>query len=141
MNEPDPSDRPDRPAGRVIDAALELLDRQIVDVDGAAAGKVDDLELTTHPDGALLVTAILSGPGALAPRLQGRLGEAWAGVFVRLHPAEEPEPVRISFGVVANLGPQLRLSISRHHLDGNRFEHWVRDHIISRIPGAGHAPQ
>ncbi|WP_426574549.1 hypothetical protein [Aquihabitans sp. McL0605] len=130
------------PAGRIIDAALELLDRQLIDSDGVAAGKVDDLELTELADGSLVVTAILSGPGALAPRLGGRLGTAWAATFARLHPDADPAPARISFGVVRDLdGAQVRLSLSRHHLDGNRLEHWVRDRFISRIPGAGHEPE
>ena len=68
------------PAGRVIDAALQLLDRQLIDSDGAAAGKVDDLELTELEDGSLVVTAVLSGPGALAPRLGRRAP----------HPAGQP---------------------------------------------------
>ena len=129
-------------AGRVIDAALELLDRQLIDANGVAAGKVDDLELTELSDGTLAVTAILSGPGALAPRLGGRLGTAWASAFERLHPDEDPSPARIPFGVVRDLdGAQVRLTRSRHHLEGNRLEHWVRDRVISRIPGAGHAPE
>jgi hypothetical protein len=127
-------------AGRLLDAALELLDRQVVDVDGSNAGKVDDLELTRLDDGSLLVTAILTGPGALAPRLGGRLGTAWASAFRRLHPDADPEPARISFGVVCELGPRVRLTISLHHLAVNRFERWVRDNIVARIPGADRAP-
>jgi hypothetical protein len=128
-----------RPAGRVIDAALELLDRQLVDSDDNAAGKIDDLELEQLSDGAFVVSAILSGPGALAPRLGGRLGTAWASAFRRLHPEEHASPARIGFGVVRELGPQIRLSISRHDLDVNRFEHWTREHLIRRIPGADRA--
>jgi hypothetical protein len=131
------------PGGLVIDAALELLDRQLVDSDDALAGKVDDLELTPSEDDphVLYVTAILSGPGALGPRLPGRLGRAWSALFDRLHPAEQPEPARISFGVVQSLGPRIRISLSRHHLGVNSFERWTQEHIISRIPGAGHAPE
>lgn len=129
------------PAGRVLDAGLDLLDRQIVDSDGAAAGKVDDLRLEVLADGTLLVVAILSGPGALAPRLGGRLGAAWRAAFARLHPDAEPEPAAISFGLVQRLGSHVELATSRHHLDGNRFEHWVRDRLVARIPGAGHAPE
>jgi hypothetical protein len=51
-----------------LDAALELLDRQLLDRDGTPAGKVDDLELTDSGEGLKqpYVTAILTGPGALA---------------------------------------------------------------------------
>jgi len=56
----------DKPAPDAIDAALNLLDRQIVDKDGRMAGTVDDLGLTEDPKGPPYVTAILAGPGALA---------------------------------------------------------------------------
>lgn len=131
----------DRPAGRVLDAALELLDRQIVDREGDLAGKVDDVEFELLPDGSYVAVAILSGPGALGPRLGGRLGRAVSAMFVRLHPDVEPTPARISFGVVRELGPRIGLTISRHHLDVDGMERWVRDNVIGRIPGAGHAPQ
>lgn len=127
--------------GRVLDAGLDLLDRQIIDADGAAAGKVDDLRLAVQEDGSLVVAEILSGPGALAPRLEGRLGAAWRALFRRLHPDADPDPAAISFGVVTEVGDHVTLSISRHHLDGNRFEHWVRDRVVARIPGAGHAAE
>ena len=63
-----------KPAPDEIDAALNLLDRQIVDKDGRMAGTVDDLELTEEPNGAPYVTAILAGPGALSRQLGGRVG-------------------------------------------------------------------
>jgi hypothetical protein len=82
-------------AGRVLDAGLDLLDRQMVDADGAPAGKVDDLTLEELSDGSLLVTEILSGPGALAPRLGGRLGAGWTALFRRLHPDPDPDPAAV----------------------------------------------
>jgi hypothetical protein len=132
---------PARPTGRLLDAGLELLDRQLVDADGSPAGKVDDLELDERDDGSLVVTAILTGPGALAPRLEGRLGRTVAAVFERLHPESEPSPSRVSFGVVAELGSSIRLTTSLHSLDTNMFEHWVRENLIGRIPGSGDAPE
>lgn len=52
-----------------LDAALHLLDRQVVDTDGALVGKVDDLELTEYADGRLEVTGLLLGAAALVPRM------------------------------------------------------------------------
>jgi sporulation protein YlmC with PRC-barrel domain len=131
----------DRPAGREVDACLELLDRQLVDSQGDQAGKVDDLELTELEDGSFVVTAILSGPGALGGRLGGRLGTAVGVLFGRLHDQSQPDPVRIPFGAVKDIGSHVSLSRSRDHLDVNRMEHWVRDRLIARIPGAGDAPE
>jgi hypothetical protein len=62
-------------------------------------------------------------------------------MFVRLHLEEDPQPARISFGVVEDIGARVALSIARDHLDVNRLEHWVRDRLIARIPGAGDAPE
>ena len=44
-------------AGRVLEAGLHLLDRQLVDRDGRLAGKVDDLEFELPEGGPPVVTA------------------------------------------------------------------------------------
>ena len=77
-------------AGRQVWAALELLDRQLVDRAGLLAGKVDDLEFAEPRGGDELptVTAILSGLGALASHIGGRTGRWLASVERRL--ASEP---------------------------------------------------
>jgi hypothetical protein len=70
-----------------------LLDRQIFDADGLPAGKVDDLELTLPEDGGPpVLTAILTGPLALGPRIGGRLGQWWAAAGRRLRPDDDPHP-------------------------------------------------
>jgi hypothetical protein len=73
---------------RRLDAALELPDRQLVDADGRPAGKVDDLELTDpgeHLDPPS-VTAILTGPEALAGWLEGGTGRGWAEQLIGRFP-------------------------------------------------------
>ncbi|MGN6251022.1 MAG: hypothetical protein ACTHNS_04310 [Marmoricola sp.] len=68
-------DRPDRLAGG-LDAALLLLDRQVIDSDGRMVAKVDDVELTEYGDGDLAMSGLLTGSAALVPRLGGPAGEA-----------------------------------------------------------------
>jgi hypothetical protein len=131
-------------AGRTLDAGLHLLDRQLVDCDGRLAGNVDDLELELPDDGGPpVIVAIISGPGALAERIGGRLGHGWAALHRRLRPGGEagavPDPV--SFAVVKRIGSQIDLSISVRELDSYASERWVRDHIIGKIPGAHHADE
>jgi sporulation protein YlmC with PRC-barrel domain len=129
--------------GRRIDAALQLLDRQIVDAEGRFAGKVDDLELEPSADGtAVFVTAILSGPGALAHRLGGRIGKWLERMQQRLlHPGEAPGPARVPFGVVKDVGNHVEVTLPRADLETNRFEVWVRTHMIEPIPGARDATE
>jgi sporulation protein YlmC with PRC-barrel domain len=123
---------------RVLDAGLELLDRQMIDQpDGRMAGNVDDLELAFPAEGGPpFVSAILAGPGALARRIGGRLGDAIASVHERLQESGVEGPARISFGVVASIGSDVRLTVSRQELETHRFERWARDTIIAKIPGS-----
>ena len=130
-----------QPEGRRVLAALDLLDRQIVDAESMMAGKVDDLEFEQSNEGYLYVTAILSGLGALGPRLGGRLGRWFTGVHRRLHPDPEPGPARISFGVVKRINNHVELTVRREDLENQELEVWVRDHVIAHIPGASHAPE
>ena len=128
--------------GRRLYAALQLLDRQIVDADTALVGKVDDLEFEQLEDGEVVhVTAILSGLGAFAPRLGGRLGRWLTGVHHRMHPDPEPGPVRIPFNVVKRVNNHVELTLRRDQLENQKLEAWMREHVIAHIPGAGHAPE
>jgi hypothetical protein len=126
--------------GRRLYGALHLLDRQIVDVDGLMAGKVDDVELEPSEDGDTFhVVAILSGPGALGPRLGGRLGRFVAAVHRRL--AEEPRPAKVSFGVVTEVDNHVTVGLSRDDLESDRAEAWTRTHVVDHIPGADRATE
>jgi hypothetical protein len=126
------------PPGRVVDAGLELLDRQLVDVEGHMAGKCDDLELSVPEGGDVpFVTAILAGPGALASRIGGRPGRWIASVHDRLRDPEPKGPASVGFGVVKRVGVVIELGVDREDLEVMRLEAWVRDRIISRIPGSG----
>jgi hypothetical protein len=118
-----------------------LLDRQIFDVDGLPLGKVDDLELTEAEDGGPpVLTAILTGPLALGPRIGGRLGEWWSAVGRRLRPNDDPQPNRIPLTQVERCDrTELKLNVSRDRLDADRLRDWTRDHIIAPIPGSGHS--
>ena len=128
-------------AGRILEAALQLLDRQLVDKDGRLAGKVDDLELT-FPDGGgpPLVTAILAGPGALSRRVGGRLGAWLEAVANRLREGDDRRPARVPFSAVTEIGSAIRLRVVKAELETDRLEAWTRDRIIGKLPGAGHAP-
>jgi sporulation protein YlmC with PRC-barrel domain len=131
-----------RPDPRVLDADMELLDRQLVDPRGRLVGNVDDLELTAPKGGgAPYVTAILCGPAALGPRLGGLLGQWFVWVQRRLHPDPDPAPARIPFRDVTSIGSHVTLAVGGDDLPSVAFEHWVRDHVIAKIPGASHADE
>jgi hypothetical protein len=142
------------PTGRQLWAALHLLDRQLLDRDGRMAGCVDDIELTTTADGTLYVSAILSGPGVLAPRLGAARFGAWRRRTQQLW-ANDPDdntntdstgdarhdPTRIPFGRVQAIASHVTLAADSDELASYATERWVRDHIISRLPGSSHAAE
>ena len=116
--------------------AFELLDRQILDRDGQDVGKVDEVEFRLDEDGVPYLTALLVGPHALGPRLGGWLGRWVTGVAARLD-RERPGPIRIPYEHVDHVDSAVWLKIRRELLPEPQLEHWLREHVIARIPGSG----
>ena len=129
--------------GREIWAVLELLDRQLVDREGRLVGKVDDVEfeLDDEPDALPRVTALLAGLGALANNIGGDAGAALAAVERRLAERRDRQPSRVDIATVTEIASAIELDADGEDLDTNRGERWVRDVIVDKIPGAGHAPE
>ncbi|HKX70422.1 MAG TPA: hypothetical protein VJM75_04305 [Acidimicrobiales bacterium] len=122
--------------GRRLLLGLELLDRQIVDRHGRLAGKVDDVELTApEGGGAPLVTALVSGRGALAQRLGGRIGRVTAALSRRLIP-EHGDPGRIWIGHVSGIGNHIDVAGDADQLATHAVERALRSAIVARIPGS-----
>jgi sporulation protein YlmC with PRC-barrel domain len=126
--------------GRRLDAHLNLLDRQIVDVDGRMVAKVDDVEIQERPDGSYAVTALLVGPGVLGPRIGGVAGRCMTAVWSRLAHKDRTDPGRIEMAAVADIGSAITLSVRRENLGVAGFETWTRTQVIEKIPGAFHEP-
>jgi sporulation protein YlmC with PRC-barrel domain len=123
-------------AGRTLYVALKLLDRQLLDRDGRRCGKVDDLELEPIGDSDVLyVTAIRTGPGALLIRLGARRAGAWLERVAALSAPDDADRGRIPIQRVREIGNHLSLSLEAGELSSAQGERWVRDHVISHIPG------
>jgi hypothetical protein len=121
--------------GRLLDARLHLLDRQLLDDDDNPVGIVDDVELTDFdmdediPVGAQApkVTALLSGH-VLATRIFGG----------------EPPRSRlqeIPWNLVARVGAVVKLKPTDTVFDVGWVERWLRERIIKHIPGGRHAAE
>jgi hypothetical protein len=120
--------------GRVLDAQLHLLDRQILDSEGKPVATVDDLELEGAElgDGVQLgtpprLTALLSG-NVLGTRIFGGRPPT-----SRLH--------RIDVRVVSDVGVTVRIAALADRFDITWVERWLRDHVIEHIPGGRHDPR
>jgi hypothetical protein len=130
-------------SGRQVWAVLELLDRQLVDRNGRLVGKVDDVEFAVddEPDALPRVVAVLAGLGALANHIGGDAGHALAAAERRLAERRDRQPSRVDIAMVREIGSAIQLDADGEDLDTNRGDRWVRDVIIDKIPGSGHAAE
>ena len=133
MNLPPPPDSASV-AGRLIDARLHLLDRQVLDRAALPVTTVDDIALSEIPAGPMsedspspTITALLSG----------------AFRFTRIFGGRPPMSRldRICWDQLAEIGTAVRLRAARDTLDVGWFERWVANHVIGKIPGGRHDPE
>lgn len=130
---------PARLAPGTMDGHLELLDRQLLDNEGRMLGKVEDVELEERDDGRLVLTGLLTGPGALGPRLGAALDTMVTSTWARL--SGRAGPARVDWSQVATIDSAVHLAVSRTTVAVDGFEDWVRDRVIAAIPGSGVKPQ
>ncbi|MFB8776634.1 hypothetical protein [Streptomyces broussonetiae] len=117
-----------------LDAGLRLLDRQAVDSEGTELGKIDDLLFADDGDGPPVLTAVLIGRRAFAGRLGGRAGLWWAGIAERL--SGRRGPVEVPVAAIDEMGTVVRLaSTAEAFPDLTAPERWLRQHLVSRLPG------
>jgi hypothetical protein len=130
-------------AARRLWAGLDLLDHQLIDRNDRPCGNVDDLALEEDDDGRLIVTAVLCGPGVLARRLGlHRFGRWRERVTALTTPDSLPQPSRLPFERVAEIGNHVSVAADADELATFATERWFRDHVIGRIPGSEHdAPE
>jgi sporulation protein YlmC with PRC-barrel domain len=122
-------------AGRLLDAQLHLLDRQVMDNDGVPVTTVDDLELS----GPALDVEL--APGTPAPVLTALLTGPVLGTRIFGGRPPSSRLVRIPWEDVAEVGVVLKLGVGGGNLDATWVERWIRDKIIARIPGGRHDPR
>lgn len=86
----------------------------------------------------MAVRGLVVGPAALAQRLPGKVG-AWTGaIWRRLHPEQDPQATVLPVAEITGIGPTIRVSEAARVALEQSFglEHWLREYVISRIPGA-----
>jgi hypothetical protein len=128
--------------GRVLHAALHLLDRQLRDRRGELCGKVDDLELERSDSGEWYVTAVLAGPGHLLYRLGRRTSGGWlSGLTAQTAPSPLEDPGRVPYDRISDIAITVDLAIDADELASFAGERWARDHVVAHIPGNRHAGQ
>lgn len=101
-----------------LDLLRDVLDHEIVDVDGVACGMVDDIEFVGTPRG-LAVAALLVGPGAWGPRLPALLAVIGHWIF-------GDSRVRVPWDHVAEVSEVIRLSVKASEVRLGKSDRKVR---------------
>ncbi|GAB3340127.1 hypothetical protein RMN56_00030 [Micromonospora halotolerans] len=122
-----------------IQLAKQLLDRQIVDVDGRLVGRVDDIAFAVDEDGYPYVDCLLTGQEALGQRIGGRIGRLLVAVADRFTDDPPVPPLRVALTQVDRVDSVVWLRCPAADLPPSPVESWLRRHLIDRIPGAGRA--
>lgn len=117
----------------------QLLDRQIVDRRGRLVGKVDDVDLVVAGDGHVYLDTMLTGQIALGQRLGGVVGRLLVAVGHRFAHRSGGRALEIPFRLVTRVGSAVEVDADLDELPPYPAEQWLRRHLVSRIPGAGHA--
>jgi sporulation protein YlmC with PRC-barrel domain len=111
-----------------FDLVRDLLDHELVDVEGVPCGMVDDVEIAGGGGKPLRVVALLSGPGAVAPRLPAVL----ARLVRRLW---GDRVVRIPLDAIKTIDERVTLARTAEALHLRAVDRkWGR--WIARLPGA-----
>jgi hypothetical protein len=121
--------------GRVVDARLQVLDRQLHDHRDDPIGVVDDVDLADVPIGVDIAT------GTPAPRVTALV----TGHVLATRILGGSTPISrlqfIPWDLVDRLGVVLVLRPTAERPGSLWLEHWLRRHVIGRIPGGRHAPE
>jgi sporulation protein YlmC with PRC-barrel domain len=112
-----------------------VLDQQVIDRSGELMGKVDGIVLELRKGKPPRVARLVIGGGTAAHRVHPRFG-AWLVRWRRRWGPPDNGPLEVPWSKVLKLGVDVKVDLEAQRTPAFAWEHWVRDHIIGRIPGA-----
>jgi sporulation protein YlmC with PRC-barrel domain len=118
-----------------MELGLEVLDQQVVDRKGELMGKVDGILLEVRSGRPPRVAALVIGGGTAARRVHPRLA-VWLQKLQQRWGPTGGGPLEVPWSKVRKIGIDVQVDLEAERTPALAWEHWVRDHIIGRIPGA-----
>jgi hypothetical protein len=106
----------------------DVLDHDIVDVDGVRCGIVDDIEFAVGDDGAPVLAALLVGPGAWQRRLPALVAVVAAWIFGSAR-------ARVPWSEVTGLTQSVKLARRASEVGLGRLERKAAT-WLKRLPGS-----
>jgi hypothetical protein len=117
-----------------MELVRDILDKQILGRDDVKLGKVDGIVLELRDDEPPRVAFIELGSATFARRI-GRRFERWAVMLNRRLRVRRPRS-RIAFECITDYKLDVRVDLEAKRSPAFAWEHWVREHIIRRLPFA-----
>jgi sporulation protein YlmC with PRC-barrel domain len=114
-----------------MELGRSLLDQQVVDTRNHHMGKVDGVVLELRDRAPARVAYLVIGGTTLLWRIHPGLAR-WAERRL----GGQGHPTRIPWKRVVKIGVDVKVDIEDARSPALHWEHWVRDHIIRRIPGS-----
>jgi hypothetical protein len=115
-----------------MELVRDILDKEILGRDDVKLGKVDGIVLELRDDEPPRVAFIELGSATFARRI-GRRFERWAVMLNRRFRVRRPR-YRIAFARITDYKLDVRVDLEAKHSPAFAWEHWVREHIIRRLP-------
>jgi hypothetical protein len=113
----------------------EVLDKQLVDVGGHKAGRVDGIVLELRDDGPPRVAYLEVSPITLLSRFSVGLAH-WYARIDRRFGESRGVPFRVPWNRVTPRGATLQLDFGCDSTPINALEDWLRVKIVEKIPFA-----
>jgi sporulation protein YlmC with PRC-barrel domain len=108
-----------------------VLDQQVIDSRGHPMGKVDGIVLELREGAPTRVAFLVVGGTTLLWRIHRGLAR-WAERRL----GGEGHVTRIPWDKVVKIGVEVKVDVEADRSPALHWERWVRDRIISRIPGS-----
>jgi sporulation protein YlmC with PRC-barrel domain len=113
----------------------DLLDQQVIDRNNEQMGKVDGVVIELRKGQPPRVAGLLIGGGTAARRLNAEFAR-WLLRWRRRWGPRNDETIEVPWSKVLKIGVDVKVDLEAERTSALAWEHWVRRHIIGRIPGA-----
>lgn len=115
----------------------DVLDQQLLDRRKRRVGKVDGIVVELGADDHARVLYLEVGNAILAHRVARWLGRLCEWLREHVSPHRAP-PLRISWKKVRDIDVSVHVDVDASAAETERWEGWLREHVIEHIPGASH---